>query len=87
MHRHIRTRLAIGLVAAAIAAPAAHANFPHEVGPATPPTPRAIVIEDAGGFDWEAAGVGFAAAAGVVLVGGGSVVALRRRRTHDSLAH
>src|SRR5262249_53914612 len=42
------------------------------------PRPRPIVVGD--GFDWTAAGVGFAAALGLGLLGTGSIATVRRRR-------
>lgn len=84
MH-HIRTRLAVGLVVATLSAQSAQAMILSDGGQA--PAPRPIVTENASGFDWDAAGVGFATAAGLLLLSGGSTVAIRRRRTHDSMAH
>lgn len=48
---------------------------------------RPILVDGTGGFDWEAAGIGFAVAAGLVLVGGGLAVATHRSRQTGSMAH
>lgn len=44
-------------------------------GAATP-----TILRTGGGFDWEAAGTGFAAATAFALLGGGTLIVGRRRR-------
>ena len=50
--------------------------------------PRPIVADGSRvGFDWTAAGVGFAAALGIALLGSGALVTVRWRRQTHTLAH
>ena len=86
------TRLAAaGLVAGALAAPAAHAV---PAPPDAQPTDR-VVVEPASapvvrsvddGFDWASAAIGAGAGGGLILLIGGSGVSYRHRHEHINIA-
>ena len=89
---HRITRLATaGLIAAALAAPAASAR---PAGPDTPNTGEPVVIEPAppvvqsvdDGFDWASAAIGAGAAGGLVLLIGAGGISYRHRHEHIGVA-
>ncbi len=47
---------------------------------ASPPAAAPVILRTGGGFDWRAAGTGFAAATAFALLGGGTLIAGRKRR-------
>ena len=89
---HRITRLATaGLIAGALAAPAAHAV------PASPdrqPADRVVVESEPapvvqsvdGGFDWAAAAIGAGAAGGLILLVGAGGTTYRHRHDHIGVA-
>ena len=90
---HRITRLATaGLVAAAVAAPAANAR---PAGPDTPITGEPVVIEPSApvvqsvddGFDWASAAIGAGIAGGLVLLLVWGGVTYRHRHEHIGVAH
>jgi len=85
---HRITRLAAaGLIAGALAAPAASAR---PAGPDTPNTGEPVVIDPAppvvqsvdDGFDWASAAIGAGAAGGLILLIGAGGVSYRHRHEH-----
>lgn len=65
----------------------AHVTPPDRIDATSPATPRPIVVDGGGDFDWTAAGLGFAAAAGLALLGTGTLLTTRWRRNTGPLAH
>ncbi len=95
-HRHLATGLAVvALSAPAAHASIPHEPGQPSVGsPVTgrpeppladlagvaPPAAAPVILRSGGGFDWRAAGTGFAAATAFALLGGGTLIAGRKRR-------
>ena len=84
------TRLAAaGLIAAALAAPAASArpagpDTPNTGEPVVEPAPPVVQIDD--GFDWASAAIGAGTAGGLVLLIGAGGTTYRHRHEHIGIA-
>jgi hypothetical protein len=77
--RRIRWIVAVLTAALLAAAPAANAR-PERLAGAPVRPDKAIVVQEADGFDWADAGIGAGAAAGLVLLGVATSRIVRRHR-------
>ena len=84
--RRITRLVTAGLVAGALAAPAASAR-PAPIDPVViEPDPAPVVQVDAG-FDWASAAIGAGAAGGLLLLIGAGGTTIRHRHEHIGVAH